>query len=119
MGLTTLISRAVILYTHQRIRLCLKPGIPNKTQAIILPLISILKNNAQVYIVDIDGTGKPKELTSGKQGATHSPIFNSQGTKVAWLELDQDGYESDRSVPNGLTQLQTPSTFIQGENRYL
>lgn len=36
-------------------------------------------------------------MTSGKQAATHSPIFNTEGTKVAWLELDEDGYESDRA----------------------
>lgn len=51
----------------------------------------------QVYIVDIRGHNKPRELTSGKQGATHSPVFNKQGDKVAWLELDEDGYESDRA----------------------
>jgi len=50
-----------------------------------------------VYIVDIEGDSAPKELTSGKQGATHSPVFNTAGTKVAWLELDKDGYESDRA----------------------
>ncbi|KIM43099.1 hypothetical protein M413DRAFT_443914 [Hebeloma cylindrosporum] len=50
-----------------------------------------------VYIVPIDGTDKPVELTSGKQGATHAPVFNTQGSKVAWLELDKDGYESDRA----------------------
>jgi hypothetical protein len=49
----------------------------------------------QVYLVDIKGN-KPRELTSGKQGATHNPVFNTQGDKVAWLELDKDGYESDR-----------------------
>jgi hypothetical protein len=36
-------------------------------------------------------------LTSGEQGATHSPIFSNDGTKVAYLELDEDGYESDRA----------------------
>ncbi|KAF8895353.1 Alpha/Beta hydrolase protein [Infundibulicybe gibba] len=50
-----------------------------------------------VYVTDITGSGKPKELTSGKQGAIHSPIFSTDGTKVAWLELDEDGYESDRA----------------------
>ncbi|PPQ67717.1 hypothetical protein CVT25_009323 [Psilocybe cyanescens] len=49
-----------------------------------------------VFIVPIDGNEKPVELTSGTQGATHSPVFNTQGTKVAWLELDKDGYEADR-----------------------
>ncbi|PPQ84495.1 hypothetical protein CVT26_003741 [Gymnopilus dilepis] len=50
-----------------------------------------------VYIVPINGSEKPVELTSGKQGATHNPVFNNQGNKVAWLELDEDGYESDRA----------------------
>ncbi|KAF9561807.1 alpha/beta-hydrolase [Agrocybe pediades] len=49
------------------------------------------------YIVPISGDEKPIELTSGKQGAIHSPVFNTKGTKVAWLELDKDGYESDRA----------------------
>ena len=46
----------------------------------------------------INAGEEPKELTSGKQGAVHSPVFNTQGSKVAWLELDKDGYESDRYV---------------------
>lgn len=50
----------------------------------------------QIYIVDINGKSTPKELTSGKQGATHNPVFNTAGDKVAWIELDQDGHESDR-----------------------
>ncbi|KAI0076295.1 hypothetical protein K474DRAFT_1691388 [Panus rudis PR-1116 ss-1] len=48
-----------------------------------------------IYIVDFDGKNR-KELTSGKQGATHNPTFNAAGDKVAWIELDQDGHESDR-----------------------
>ncbi|KAG7088324.1 hypothetical protein E1B28_012333 [Marasmius oreades] len=51
-----------------------------------------------IYVVDIAGGKKPRELTSGKQGATHSPIFNHDGTKAAWLELAHDGYESDRAT---------------------
>ncbi|KAJ3747143.1 Alpha/Beta hydrolase protein [Lentinula detonsa] len=49
-----------------------------------------------VYIVGITG-GKPRELTSGSQGATHNPVLNHVGDKAAWLELDEDGYESDRA----------------------
>ncbi|VDC00715.1 unnamed protein product [Peniophora sp. CBMAI 1063] len=49
-----------------------------------------------VYIVPLEG-GEPRELTSGKQGATHNPVFDASGTKVAWLELEKDGHESDRS----------------------
>ncbi|KAJ8080473.1 Dipeptidyl-peptidase 5 [Marasmius tenuissimus] len=50
-----------------------------------------------VYVVDIAGGKKPRELTSGDQGATHSPVLNEDATKAAWLELDEDGYEADRA----------------------
>lgn len=50
-----------------------------------------------VYIVDIKGESAPRELTSGKQGAIHNPVFSTSGAKAAWLELDEDGYESDRA----------------------
>ncbi|KAJ3557124.1 hypothetical protein NM688_g1641 [Phlebia brevispora] len=49
-----------------------------------------------VYLIDLNDSSKPKELTSGKQGATHVPILSPQGDKAAWVELDLDGYESDR-----------------------
>ncbi|KAK2465265.1 hypothetical protein APHAL10511_002619 [Amanita phalloides] len=50
-----------------------------------------------IYVVDFKGQKQPRELTSGEQGAVHNPVFNAQGTKAAWLELDEDGYESDRA----------------------
>ncbi|KAF8507380.1 Alpha/Beta hydrolase protein [Hysterangium stoloniferum] len=50
-----------------------------------------------IYIVPLKGGVAPKHLTSGKQGATGSPVFNPQGTKVAWTEMAKDGYEADRS----------------------
>ena len=49
-------------------------------------------------MVPISGSEAPIQLTSGEQGATHSPVFNTKGTKVAWLALDKDGYESDRYI---------------------
>ena len=65
--------------------------------------IENVADGIQVYIVDFKGQQPPRELTSGKQGAIHSPVFNTQGTKVAWLELDKDGYESDRYIYAFLT----------------
>ncbi|KAE9387920.1 alpha/beta-hydrolase [Gymnopus androsaceus JB14] len=51
-----------------------------------------------VYIVDVAGGSKPRELTSSAlKGQTHSPILNENADKAAWLELDKDGYESDRA----------------------
>ncbi|KAJ7644021.1 Alpha/Beta hydrolase protein [Roridomyces roridus] len=49
-----------------------------------------------VYLVSTTEPGNPKELTSGKQGATHSPILNSDATKAVWLEMAKDGYEADK-----------------------
>ena len=49
-----------------------------------------------VFVVDIEGRSAPKELTSGKQGATHAPVLSQQGDKAAWVELDLDGHEADR-----------------------
>jgi len=49
-----------------------------------------------IYLIDLENPSNRKELTSGKQGATRGPVFNAQGDKVAWVELDKDGYESDR-----------------------
>ncbi|KZT11901.1 alpha/beta-hydrolase [Laetiporus sulphureus 93-53] len=61
----------------------------------VLPAAWHTKQN--VYIVDIIGQEKPKELTSGKHGATHSPVLNAKGDKAAWLQLDKDGAEADRA----------------------
>ncbi|KAJ7442681.1 Alpha/Beta hydrolase protein [Mycena latifolia] len=50
-----------------------------------------------VYLVSTVDPGNPKELTSGEQGATHSPVLNREATKAAWLELAEDGYEADKA----------------------
>jgi dipeptidyl aminopeptidase/acylaminoacyl peptidase len=54
-----------------------------------------------VYIVPLSTENKslkaPKQLTSGKQGATHTPVLSPSGVWAAWLELAEDGYESDRA----------------------
>ncbi|KAG1857864.1 Alpha/Beta hydrolase protein, partial [Suillus tomentosus] len=49
-----------------------------------------------IYLVTHDGKDL-RQLTSGIQGATHSPVFSPSGDKVAWLELALDGHESDRA----------------------
>ncbi|KAG1772414.1 Alpha/Beta hydrolase protein [Suillus occidentalis] len=49
-----------------------------------------------IYLVAHDGNDL-RQLTSGDQGATHSPVFSPSGDKVAWLELALDGHESDRA----------------------
>ncbi|KAJ7175992.1 Alpha/Beta hydrolase protein [Mycena filopes] len=50
-----------------------------------------------IFLVSTTSPGKPKELTSGDQGATHSPVLNADATKAAWLELAEDGNEADKA----------------------
>ncbi|KAG8813035.1 hypothetical protein FRC17_001702, partial [Serendipita sp. 399] len=56
-----------------------------------------LHTRQNIYLVPIKGGEEPKHLTSGTQGATHSPALNPTGDKVVWLEMARDGYESDHS----------------------
>lgn len=73
----------------------LKHGTRNKMSVFQSPSLQ-LTNTSKVYIVSTTDPGNPKELTSGKQGATRSPVLNSDATKAAWLELAEDGYEADK-----------------------
>lgn len=49
-----------------------------------------------IYLAPLDGTAAPTELTHGKHGATSSPRFSQDGQKIVWLQMDIDGFESDR-----------------------
>lgn len=50
-----------------------------------------------VHLVPLAG-GKPEQLTPGDQGAISGVVFSSDGNKVAWLQMAEDGYESDKRV---------------------
>ncbi|KAJ6559070.1 Alpha/Beta hydrolase protein [Mycena vulgaris] len=43
-----------------------------------------------VYLVSTADPGNPIQLTTGRQGSTYSPILNSDATKAAWIQLDED-----------------------------
>ncbi len=49
-----------------------------------------------IYLPDLSGAKGAHKLTTGSQGATRNPVFARKSAKLAWLELPQDGYESDR-----------------------
>ncbi|KAF8133755.1 Alpha/Beta hydrolase protein [Boletus edulis] len=61
-----------------------------------LPETNTHETECTIYLVGFDGSNLV-ELTSGVHGSTHAPAFNLQGDKVAWLQLDEDGHESDRA----------------------
>ncbi|SCV70321.1 BQ2448_1715 [Microbotryum intermedium] len=55
----------------------------------------------QVYLVPLDPKSEkeaaPRQITLGTQGASSSPVFSTDGQRIAWLEMREDGYEADRN----------------------
>ncbi len=41
---------------------------------------------------------RPSHLTAGSHGAISGVTFSPDGKRIAWLEMGEDGYESDKSV---------------------
>ena len=48
-----------------------------------------------MYLVKTTDPGKPVQLTTGTQGSTNGPTLNSDATKAAWIQQDDD-------VPNSV-----------------
>lgn len=52
--------------------------------------------NSDLYSYNIE-TRETKNITEGRMGYDSSPLFNSKGTKLAWLSMARNGYESDKN----------------------
>lgn len=97
---------------HTRQNACLS-SVPSMTGC------KLIRSTLKIYIVDFLGKSAPRELTSGKQGATRNPIFSHDAKKIAWLELDEDGYESDRYTDHMQFGYSTNSLYEQGESCHI
>ena len=53
-----------------------------------------LSTNSDLYIYNIE-TGETKNLTEGMMGYDTCPTFSKTGKYLAWLSMENDGYESD------------------------
>ncbi|MBQ7221930.1 MAG: S9 family peptidase [Bacteroidales bacterium] len=51
--------------------------------------------NTDIYLYNVS-TGECENLTEGMMGYDTDPVFSPDGTKVAWLSMRRDGYESDK-----------------------
>ncbi|KAJ2682799.1 Dipeptidyl-peptidase 5 [Coemansia spiralis] len=51
--------------------------------------------NVDIYLTAADGSRIPKLLTGTFKGAASSPTFSTDGSAVAWLQMETPGYESD------------------------
>ena len=54
-----------------------------------------LSTNSDLYKYDL-ASGKTANLTEGMMGYDTDPVFSHDGTKLAWLSMEHDGYESDK-----------------------
>jgi dipeptidyl aminopeptidase/acylaminoacyl peptidase len=55
-----------------------------------------ISTNSDIYLYDLQ-TGKTVNLTEGMRGYDMEPSFSNDGKKIAWLSMEKDGYESDKS----------------------
>ncbi len=55
-----------------------------------------VSTNSDLYLYDINA-GTTKNLTEGMMGYDTMPAFSPDGTRLAWLSMEHDGYESDRN----------------------
>ncbi|KDN40688.1 hypothetical protein K437DRAFT_238726 [Tilletiaria anomala UBC 951] len=61
-----------------------------------LDLPNAWHTKTNIYVAPLKGGAAPVELSSGTHGAISSPVFNRDGTQLAWLQMAIDGFESDR-----------------------
>lgn len=63
-------------------------------------LNNALHTREDVYIIDLSHLHsiKPAHLTAYEHGAISGLTLSPDGSKLAWLEMALDGYESDRRV---------------------
>jgi dipeptidyl aminopeptidase/acylaminoacyl peptidase len=52
--------------------------------------------NSDIYFYDIE-SGEICNMTEGMMGYDVNPSFSPDGTKLAWLSMERDGYEADKN----------------------
>ncbi|MBJ2186806.1 S9 family peptidase [Paramuribaculum intestinale] len=55
-----------------------------------------LSTNSDLYLYDLDNS-TTTNLTDGMEGYDTQPAFSPDGTTLAWLSMEHDGYESDKN----------------------
>lgn len=55
-----------------------------------------ISTNSDLYLYDLD-TKSTVNLTEGMMGYDTNPAFSPDGTQLAWLSMEHDGYESDKN----------------------
>lgn len=55
-----------------------------------------LSTNSDLYAYNLDSK-ETSNLTEGMMGYDTNPAFSPDGTKLAWLSMEHDGYEADKN----------------------
>ncbi|MTI32696.1 S9 family peptidase [Cytophagales bacterium RKSG123] len=55
-----------------------------------------ISTNTDIYLYDT-GHKTTKNLTEGMMGYDTHPLFSPDGSRIAWLSMARDGYESDKN----------------------
>ena len=54
-----------------------------------------VSTNSDIYLHNIE-TGEVKNLTQANKGYDLDPVFSPDGTQMAWISMERDGFESDK-----------------------
>lgn len=55
-----------------------------------------VSTNSDLYLYDLE-MATTRNLTEGMMGYDTAPAFSPDGTQLAWLSMEHDGYESDKN----------------------
>ena len=55
-----------------------------------------VSTNSDLYLYDLEAKST-RNLTEGMMGYDTAPAFSPDGSSLAWLSMERDGYESDRN----------------------
>lgn len=56
-----------------------------------------VSTNSEIYVFDL-ASGKTENISDpGYDGYDKAPVFSPDGTKIAWLSMERDGFEADRN----------------------
>ncbi len=55
-----------------------------------------ISTNSDLYLYDLESRAT-RNITEGMMGYDTNPAFSPDGTKLAWLSMEHDGYEADKN----------------------
>lgn len=55
-----------------------------------------VSTNSDIYVYNLD-TKKTKNISEGNMGYDTNPQYAPDGSQIAWLSMERDGYESDQN----------------------